>query len=149
MKLQAATRLRARLGLPKIEALLNHPVRNTSQRGYLAVIGNMLTGDRPIGRDCRSVCARYIAHNLSTNAVLILVGHPNSDEPFHCLLVSGSDGRVVADAYSGTYTHGHYTYTTTSNEKVEAVVVAAIPVKELMRHLVNGTFAQWANRFPN
>lgn len=142
MKIEAKHRLRA----TKVEALLDYPVSNTSQQGYLTVIANMVIGHRPIGKDCRSVVARYICHNLGTGARIVLVGEDGSNSPFHCLLVN-PDGKIVADAYNGKFGGSTYTFTTSTGEHVVGKVLAAVNVKLFMEALNNGEFKQFISKF--
>lgn len=144
MKLNASTRLRAARIL---EALLKMPVRNDTQRGYLVVIANMVLGDRPVGRDCRSVVAKYIAQHPSTGGSIMLVAHKDNAEIYHCLLVD-HEGRTLADALNGKLENGLYTHNS-GNFEVSSPAVASALVKDFIRHLVGGTFESWVNQYPN
>lgn len=141
-----------RLAATEVDAGPLTPVRNGTQRGYLVVLGQMLTGDRPIGKDCRSVCAAYLAKHPSAGCYIQLVAHPDTDEPFHCLLTDHT-GRAVADAYNGKVINKGrgplYVFTTGAGEKVEAPVVEIVATKEFMQHLTHGTFDAWVKQFPN
>lgn len=147
MKLEAASRLVAdALSADMLEALITYPADNTSQRGYLAAIANMLVGNREIGRDCRSVVARFIVRNPGTKANILLIG---DHQPTHCLLTDGVTGKRVADTYNGELKGRTYEYATPTGERIFAKVLASVSVQDLMKNIMHSTFPQWVAKFPN
>ncbi len=149
MKLDAARRLIATaLNAELLEALITFPADNVSQRGYLAAIANMLVGNRDIGRDCRSVVAKYIVHHPATHSNILLIGDEHN-APTHCLLADANTGQRLADAYNGEIKGHYYEYETLSGEQIKDKILAYVPVREVMKHIAENSFMQWLNQYPN
>lgn len=144
MKLQAANRLRA---AKQVEALLRMPVRNDTQRGYLVVIANMLTGDRPLGNDCRATVAQYLIKNPTCAGYINMVGFEDDSTVYHTFLTD-LNFKKLADAYNGILKNKVY-FHKSNQEMLANPVVATVPVKDFMRHLINGTFEPWVMQYPN
>jgi hypothetical protein len=145
MKLEASQRLRAS---QELEALLTKPARAGSQRALLTNIANMVVGDRPVARTSCSTVAKYLMHKPSAGGTILLLGHANSKDPVHCIIIDPM-GQIVADLFRGGMKDKQYYFTTNEGEQIVTTILAEVPVKQFMHNLVNNTFGSWVEQYPN